>query len=277
MKNDMRTPNYTDTLILGASAFGCGFAVTCRDCMVIEPLLLVGSEFAATYRCTPLRISRGLSNEGQKLIEEMLERDILTPDGDLSVSPVSGLLANALLEANVPVLLMSRVNNVVRRDDEWRVSYFGMNGWGHIDCRRVLDTTALGMGFKTGNVPCATKALCAMLCADALPNVKDVAGFSRGELSVSKGRFADERILKLSVSRDMSYTDARLKMLQQWETLGDSAFAGWRIAAIASMFDYSYEKPIDMTVDKGFRWIPSSSYATVIDAFEGGVTCGTLL
>lgn len=259
---------FADKVILGASAFACGYAAAHKESlMILEPTILVGSEFTVTYRSTPWNLSETLSPLSRSLSAVAARRNLLLPSGAVSIPPISGILSQILLDAEVPILLSCCVEKISKQANGFCISFFGMDGWEQIECRQILDTTALGVRRMASH---PQKMLRAMLSGENAAVQALCSQLRQTDLSLIKGRFETEYAIGFLASSDVGYVEARRILVRKWK---DEGIAQWRIAAISPIFDYIYDSPVCVTEEDGFQWIPSASYPTLLAAFEGGVRC----
>ncbi len=263
---------FVQEIIIGATALGCAYA--CENpasCMILEPSMLVGSEFSAVFRCYPVDMGAELSESGQRFRLELLRRNLVDQDGRISIVPVSGMLAERIIEKDIPVQLMARVETVKKTAQGYDILYFGMDGYAHISCGRIIDTTQTGALRGAAEGIAYKKSLSAMLSSDKR---HEEYQSEDGNVSILQGRFETEQALRVYVKGDADYQHARARLMSEWDKLSEKELDGRRIAAIAAFFDYEYEKPVNRELSKNYTWTPSASYGNVLDAFEAGVLLG---
>lgn len=264
-------PAHVNTVVIGASAFGCAYAAShSEDIIILEPSLVLCSEFASTFRCRPVDMSVSFTQQGQEMVHEMLQRNILDSEGNISIPPVTGLFAKQLLAAKVPVMLGCEMVKITLTD-KYKIDYFNSDGFGSLTCNRLIDTSSLGTLHNSATKYRVTKTLRAALSANE--SASAIMGYSKEGIFAIKGRFDTEYALCLNLNIADDWIAARKKLSSIWEKLHITSFKGWNIAAICSFFDYEYEHPIAEEITPNFFWIPSCAYSTVMDAFEGGIVC----
>lgn len=269
---------HTDCVVIGASVLGCGYALAhSESCVIIEPSMLLASEFGSVYRFESAKEPGACSIETKELYDDMVKRNILR-DGRLSSIPVSAMLAKRLVEKKVPVVLSACIIDISRSGDGYTVTYFGTDGERKVNCKYILDTAAIGTlhdkccGFNY------SKHLSAVLCFEKKcefteQDIKAIESVKAENVRIVKGRFKDEYALKLRIGNDTDYAEARKEIVDCFLKLKEDKLAGWKIAAISSFFDYEFENSLKIEAAKNFLWMPSAAYNNLFEAFEGGLLC----
>ncbi len=265
--------NYAETVLIGASAFSAGFVTAYgKSCVVLEPSILIASEFSASFRNIVTADFDALSAEGKKLKDEAVKRNILNDKKEISIIPMSGMLAERFMEKEVPLLLNCAIESIEYKDGEYTVSWFGIDGMSSIRCKYVIDTTSAGV--LCGNDEEYTKKLRAMLCSalGSEPDVYAAENYTDEGIRIIRGRFKGEYVFEAEIPRETGFGAARELLVRKWERAMENGLSSWRIASISSYFDYEYKNPVCKRVQNYYR-IPSSSYGDVFEAFEGGLSC----
>ena len=269
--NQVIAPAYAEKIIIGCSVFGTAYALSSREkCLILEPSILVGSEFSSTYRCNPIDLNKAVSGNGQRLLYEMSKRNMLSNIGEIHIPPVSGILAGMLLEKNIPVMFMCHIVSIKACADGYIIEYFGEDGRAEITCGSILDTTSCGV--YCGNIKeySCTKKLSAVLCRNRAFAGEITEPCAEAEaMQIIKGRFEDEYVITLTVLENENYVEARNKLLRCFQE-NSTLNAQFRIAAISPFFSYEYSEPFSVNISDNFIWSPSSSYENLLAAFEGG-------
>lgn len=273
---------YTDCVVIGASVLGCGYALEHSGaCMIIEPSMLLASEFGSTYRFESAKEPDACSSGTKELYDDMVKRNILR-DGRMSSIPISALLAKRLLDKEVPVVLCACITDISPAGGGYTVTYFGTDGERKVNCKYILDTMATGTLHDKCREFDYSKHLNAVLCFEKKSelterNIKAIESVKHENVKIVKGRFKDEYALKLRLNKDTDYAEARMAVVDCFAELKEAALDGWRIAAISSFFDYEFKNSIKAEAAKNFLWQPSAAYNNLFDAFEGGSLCNFTL
>ncbi len=277
-----------DIAILGTTMFAAGIIQSLseekrKDCIVIESSFGYASDFVPSMKASPLGkpvAELSFSTRTTELLGSLVEKGMISSDGRIHVIPFS-FVCSTLLSGCGKVLLGTSVTSVEKsRDDEELcvVKYINSAGFGSVCASKVIDTTNLGFmrsyeGLRLTENSDAKKYFCASLVKYS-DDAKDISLFSdsEGEAVAVRGALEDEYILKLSVPENADFAKARELMAAKWAYLSENEFAGWRIGAVASAFEYDY--PTVKHIEKNlYTFVPSTSYGDPVSAFEGGYKC----
>ena len=272
-----------DIAIFGATMLAAGIIQSLseekrKDCIVIESSFNYASDYVPSMKTARIENTgkEPLCDRATELLSSLRERGIVDGEGNLHVFPLSAVCASLL--SDCPVILGTSVTSVEKDSNTVGrvIKYINSEGFGSVCAKKVIDTTNLGVlrsneGLRLTEKSGAKKYLCASL-AKCSENAKDICGFSADGVSAVKGAIEDEYILKLKVKENSGYAAARELLAAKWASLSENEFYGWKIGAVAAMFEYDYASPVRISKNL-CEFIPSTSYANPVDSFEGGLLC----
>jgi hypothetical protein len=245
-----------NTVVIGGSAAGCGYALeAAEEVLVLEPSINLCGDFAETFRCAPFTVAGPLSPWGETLVNDLRGRNLLTEDGSVSIQPTAALLAKYMIKRDIPVMLQCKAVSITHVGGKYRVEIFNTEGFGQLECDRIIDT---GAYCKISGIYArpVKKWLRAMLSPGTQNAPVD---------GLMKGRFENEYVLSVELPLSADWLEARGMLMKN--------LRGWDVAVIASRFDWEYEQPVTETPAPNYIWMPSCSFANMLEAFEGGIRC----
>ena len=296
--------NKTSLLIIGATVLGTAAAITSGgDYVLLEEGVTPGWEFVSAFRHRPFGDiqnsddqqqvnergktqginalqqsgereekqgfvgSRQFSEPTKRLYDGLLRRNCISEDGGLHLFPVAGLLASCLLEKPGEVHFSTVVTNIIPKDGGYLVEASGLDGKMSFWAERILDTTSLGVLHSLAADCAIQKGLCGML-AGPCEELEEEA------ISIVKGRFDNEYILRLCLPFDTAWPQARLALHEAWQQVW-KRFPNCRFTVSALEYDYEFGAPVAQEVEPGWLWRPSVSCGNLFEAFAGGIQCVT--
>lgn len=250
----------------GATAWTIGYVAAHTDTqdrnddcdapyVILEESTMLSPEFAGAYRAEP--ITEPLTAVGRAFRDDLFARNLLVPDGRISIPAVTPYFARILLAGNTKTLCMTHVYETVQTDDGYIVRYVNTDGYGELFCHKIMDT-------RVHMQDEARITLRAMLVGHGCP----IDGYNTAGIRVLHGRFDSEFILAMDCEDD-GFT-ARALYRKRWAQLCHTDFALWETATIASYLAYEYPAPFVVDVAEKYRICPSASYPNVMAAYEGG-------
>ena len=264
----------TSLLIIGATVLGTAAAISSSgDYVLLEEGVTPGWEFVSAFRHRPfgdIQGSDGLqpfSEPTRRLYDGLLRRNCIGEDGGLHLFPVAGLLASCLLEKPGEVHFSTVVTNIIPKDGGYLVEASGLDGKMSFWAERILDTTSLGVLHSLAADCAIQKGLCGML-------VGPCEELEEEAISIVKGRFDNEYILRLYLPFDTAWPQARLALHEAWQQVW-KRFPNCRFTVSALEYDYEFGAPVAQEVEPGWLWRPSVSCGNLFEAFEGGIQCVT--
>ena len=223
-----------DTLILGASFFGCGMASACKGrVLVLEEAILPGSDFVLSlnpgrdYDASQLR-----TDAAKELYLRMREVNAVSLDGRVSLAGISEVMAEWCLKRELPILFGI---GVVQRD-EHRVMAVTAEGVREFEAERIVDARPKAEQGKWLN---------AMIGAPAeLPD-----GF-KGPFVIRHSLIDGECFLSFQVPVDSSWSNVRAMFHRAWD-LRPVSLKSSTIMLTATRFDYrQFANPL-LALDAG--------------------------
>lgn len=212
-----------DTIVLGASMVGLGYAFSHPGSLILEPGELLAPEFTAAFR----PILEPACPQEHPLVQSLRQSGILSEKGIPDPLALSAGLFRFAREQQLPILLLARLVSVRRAPQGgYRVEYLTNSGLRQREARRVLDTRPGALQKKSLNVLChdAAPDTAGQLCSQFPPGVQAFPGGAAGE-----------QILSIPFPLETSLPAARQGVVQGWQ----QAFpkGGPHITAMAFDFD----------------------------------------
>lgn len=186
-------------IILGASFYGCGLAAAYQDALLLEPSILVGSDFALSYFPGKVDEADNLHPDAEKLRRELIERGALHK-GRLHLAALSPLLSDWCLRRKLKLML----NTEIIQYDDNTVQILNIQGKRMLTAEKIIDARANQSG---------TKFLAAILVTGGCPAKEGVYG----ELELCHGALPNEAYVRLSLEEDCSWPEARRRFYSAWE------------------------------------------------------------
>ena len=217
-----------DTLILGASFFGCGMASACKGrVLVLEESILPGSDFVLSLNPgMDYDSSRLRTDAAKELYFRLREVNAISSDGRVSLAGISEVMADWCLKRELPIFF--GVGTVQR--DEHHVVAVTAEGVREFEAERIVDARP-----KTGE----NKWLNVMIGAPAeLPD--DCRGPFEMRHSIIDGEF----FLSFQAPVDSSWSEVRAMFHRAWD-LRPVSLKNSTIMLTATRFDYrQYANPL---------------------------------
>ncbi|MCI8443087.1 MAG: hypothetical protein HFG27_11230 [Provencibacterium sp.] len=216
--------NSFETIVLGASMVGLGYACAHPQSLVLEPGELLAPEFTAAFR----PITGPVCMQDSPLIQSLLGAGVLSDDGALDPLAFSAGLFRFAREQRLPVLMPARPVSVrPAPQGGYLVEFLTSSGLRRKHAWYLLDTRPKEVCRKSLN----------LLCHDAVPDMAErlCGAFPLGAESLPGG-VEGESILRIFFSPEDSLRAARQSIIRGWR----QAFPGGgpHITAIAFDFDY---------------------------------------
>ena len=206
-------------IILGATFYGCGLAaVSPDDTLVIEPSILVGSDFTLNFNPGQQWDYVPSHAWAREFLRDLSVRNALE-DGRIHQPALCPVFSKWCLDHNLNIALSTTVLNV----NDNQVEIFDVEGRHVISADQIVDASP-----KCG----LTKRITASLLTAG-----QWAGGAYGPFEIIAGRFSSEAFLLMELPVTVAWPEARLTLFNAWkqrpEVLRESS-----IAAVASQFDY---------------------------------------
>ncbi len=224
-----------DTLILGASFFGCGMASACKGrVLVLEEAILPGGDFVLSlnpgmdYDSSKLR-----TDTARELYLRMREVNAISSEGRVSLAGISEVMADWCLKKELPIFFGV---GVVQRD-EHRVVAVTVEGVREFEAEMIVDARPKAGQGKWLNAMIGTPT--------ELPD-----GF-KGPFVMRRSLIDGECFLSFQVPVDSSWSEVRAMFHRAWD-FRPASLKNSTIMLTATRFDYrQYENPL-LALDAGF-------------------------
>ncbi|MDD6883252.1 MAG: hypothetical protein PUD50_06040 [Eubacteriales bacterium] len=250
--------------VIGATAAGIGAASERSDAIIFEKGMIPGADFGAAMYAAPY-----MGDKAAILFRECLDAGVMDADGRLHPSMLSPFLALRLKRSGAEVRLFARVLDVCPCEEGFALRFFDAEGLHVCIARQVLITTHDAQ--PGGQAQTAWKKyLCAQLCCAGGKEIHPARG---RDWDIVRGTLNHERIFRVAIPTDADWPEARLRLHERWQAVCGCELAGWQIAAVASSFAYTFERPICRKLENGVWYLPSASLGNPVDAFCGGAAC----
>ncbi len=250
-----------DTLVIGATFFGIGYAAAAREkCLVVESESLFGTDFVAAQKANACDTKKDYSAVAGEFLADAMKRNAVTGDGRVHIYALSGLLTKLATDKNCDIILNTSVCDINKKGDVFTVTLLNSDGFTEVEAKRVIDTrvpeNASGEKFLSG-----------MIVGEGGLNE-----FENSEIRILKGAFDGEYMLQVKLEMSDSWIEAREKFHSAFAKYRNDILNDWKIASVASSFGYSFDSALCYN-EQGVEHKISASYNSFIDALQGGSTC----
>ena len=268
-------PHYP-LFICGATAVALGIASQNTDkAFIVERTGLVAKEFIDCYNPGALEW-KALSPLGVNLKKELKQRNILDEAGRVHIPAVASVLFKLIQDTGVNILLVTEIVEIKKTEELYEITLYNNSGFQKVTADKIIDTTSIeGTNKKKKEEYICSKSINAIL------HSKDEETFnfnhpdinSNEKVSYQQGRFTKEVILKYRLSLEDHWITARHKIHSYWQNR-PSFLDKWQIASIASTFEVVLKEKVNCEIDDKWKWMPSSGYSNLLEAFEAGIVYG---
>lgn len=136
-----KADNYHPVIVLGATFAGIGTAYADREnTLIIERSALVGYEFINCFRTGTGWLDCKVSSEGERLRNELFEKNILKKDGKICISETAPVLYNRLVADNLNFLFMTDVVSIDSTSSAFEVEVYNASGFSRFIADKIIDT-----------------------------------------------------------------------------------------------------------------------------------------
>ncbi|HJA93579.1 MAG TPA: hypothetical protein H9717_10790 [Candidatus Eisenbergiella merdipullorum] len=233
------------TLILGATSVGIGYALSHSDCIIAEKGMNLCVDYTDCMNICPVdnALLDGYTPEVREMYAEAMAKNLVGEEGALHPFPLIGITAAHLLAKEVSVLSFCEAESVQRDKNGFFVHLYCVNSHITISCEKIIDATAYddpvfaetflpSLGKGEGITTCIAASL------RTKTNETTVCALPNGA-RIIRGRFADEAYLELSLSPGDSYREGFAKLHTLYQKLSaDSAFSGYEYIDTAGELIY---------------------------------------
>lgn len=246
-----------DTAIFGATFLGLSALMKCKNSILIEKGGCMGTDFVSCYKVCPAYHSVPVTESGKVFYRDLLNRKLISAQGDIYPSPIVYVLSSYLKETDADLLFMTDITDISKKDGFYLITVFHANGFEQIGARRILDTTVEGILQNCGGSVPTKKTLNSVIYN---PDQHLMEGLS---YLPSCDLYIYELPADLSDSRDVCVEKymSRSKLFHEHSM---------KIYSIASDFSYTMT-PCHTKADENFFRDPSAAYPTLLDAFDRGI------
>lgn len=223
-----------DTLILGASFFGCGMASACKGRMlVLEEAILPGGDFVLSLNPgKDYDSSQFRTDAARELYLRMREVNAISSEGRVSLAGISEIMADWCLKNELPIFFGV---GVVQRD-EHRVVAVTAEGVKEFEAERILDARPKAGDGKWFNAMITVQAGLPDNCI--------------GPFAMRHSIIDGECFLSFQVPVDSSWSDVRAMFHRAWD-FRPSSLKNSTIMLTATRFDFrQYANPL-LALDAG--------------------------
>lgn len=224
-------------VLFGATYYAAGYALSHKNCLIIDRGINVGSEF---FGECDLLAAVPTSKFGKELVRIAKDNSVV------DYFSMQGALAKLLSDAGVDILLETTALGAYTKPNSDVITLYDNNGNFDIHASQVIDTTTFGTLNYLAN-----ESLRNQLCKREQPIVKYIC-------ATTKNGF-----IKMPVPLDMSFDRAAT-------ALADALPEGEQISAINDRFIYDFAESYSFS-GYNYTHIPSAQFSCGIDAFEAGV------
>lgn len=250
-------------IVLGATFAGIGAAYSNKaDTLILERTALAGYEFANAYRTGEGWNDALLSEVGDKLRMEMLQRKILSDQGEVHIPALAPLMYNRIKEDQLHLLLMADIVSITWESTRYCVQVHTTSGFKKFYTDRIIDTRTDAL---SGDL-IKKKSINALLYCEE--GISSSSPGSLGTAEFMKGKQNGEIIVSLPVEADDDWSSAREKLHKLWMSR-PMEWNGWKILAVGGSFDIRAEQGPVRVMDN-WSLLPSAAYRNPLEALEAG-------
>lgn len=249
-----------DTAVLGATFLGIGVALGSKNCVIIERGGLLGAEFVNSYKVCHWGNAEVQTDLGNTFYEDMIKRRLLSEQGDVYSAPAAYIVSSYLKKQPVDIMLRTEVVQIQKQDGGFCITLYHTGGFESIFVKRIIDTTAQGIGHESGSIHALKKTLNSIIFN---PEENTMEGLSFNCLS---GLYT----FSLPVTNEIERHSAVEQLYEMRNSFQDRHM---NILKIASDFAFMMP-PCSKVIAEGFLWKPSVGYLNPVEAFDAGVQLG---
>jgi hypothetical protein len=259
-----------DLLICGTSFAGLGAAVAAleanRSVIIVERTALVGREFIDAFNPgrtwgTPATVF------GQKFRDDAVARNLMDEEGHVHLPALHPVLCLLIREYGLKVKFLTEIVDVALHNGRYLVSLLDASGIHYVLVDEIWDTTTQRL-TQPGNLFVPThKRLNAYLHHPAIREAVIPTPID-DSMSIAKGRFHSEVILKVCVPPKYDWQQAKQWLHPYWEARPEE-WALWTIAAVAGVFEVIVRRG-PMRLEEKWIWLPSEGFDHPLEAIDSG-------
>ena len=245
-------------IIYGATVTAAAIASVLKsDCIVINNGYNCAFEVADSYRTAKISDSAGYSHETKQFTENLKSRNILR-NGYIHPLPFAGLIALYFRLYNTRIYFSGTLEKVSCSSEKADVTFFTNGEKVSVSADIFIDTTDYGRFDR-------------FLCAALVPNCPNPAAHRFSDM-IKRGAVEDEYYLQVNSNNCKTYSEAFMNLQKFWVENHKDAFSDFSVVSVANELMTVYEKPV-FEKQNNIIHIPSASFGTPADSFEGGLQC----
>lgn len=246
--------NFYDTIILGSSYFGIGFAVSSGTCLIAERSQLADPNFFGTLNGFSVEYSDNWENETKELF------DFYKVHGCISENKFDPLLSEVLLcsfmrQKSIDPLFGTDAFDICKENDHYNLTLINNGGHEHISAKRIIDTR-----------PMDEKRNLNILCKGSFEK-KDLHESSEFDIEISEAFEKDEKILTFAFKKTENTNTAKAKAI---EFLYEN-FKGKDAKIIEEAYLMYGDTALPVWAENEIIGVRVLSFKSAFDAFDAGV------
>lgn len=257
-------------LVCGATFAGLGAAAaaleTKRDVVVVERTASVGREFIEAFNPGSGR-EEPETELAQNLRDDWIRRGLQEGDGPVHLPGLHPVLCLLIRRYGLKVSFLTEIVEVAERNGQYEVLLVDASGYRRMQVDEIADTSSERLTTPGRLYVPRRKWIRAYLHHPAAGQTDLPAPFD-GAMSVCRGRFPAEVMLKLSVDPQDDWREARQRLYRLWRNR-PAEWSSWTIAATAGTFQ-SDVPPGPLQLGEAWRWLPSEAFSNPLTAIDRG-------
>ncbi len=252
-------------LIIGASFAGIGIACKYPDSVVVESSICVGGEFINTVNPGTGWDGKLHSKDAVAFFNRIKEHNAFE-NGKIHLPALAPITCDWIIDKKITLRMATEIKDVKPADDGFEITIFDADGEHKLHARQIIDTTEgiCSARFSETKPSVHGKTLNALLHSDHVP----IRSGEYSGIEIREGRFPSEAVAMFKLPQDCGWPEARQLLHATW-TSRSLALREWKIAAVASRFDYKIA-PRLCRIKKNWLHLPSSGYQNPVAAYDNG-------
>lgn len=256
--------NKIDTVIVGATYFGIGYASAHPNCMIIESSQILGGDFHHSGRTADVR---GIGEkEGATDLGKLMQELQIWENDKFDVLKASPAIHKYVCETNedINILLDAKIISIDKAADGCSVKYMDNEGIHQVHCNKMLDTTMCRDTYPAGAV-CTAKTL-NLFTVNVTEDFESKLKAVCPECQIEEGKNEREKIVKIPFDPAAKMLDAYGQMIEIWK----HAFPAReeKILFVAEDFEYTCEERSDNSAPCAWN---GGRFANPLTAFVEGM------
>lgn len=265
-----------ELIVYGATWAGLGWALAAQDrgqsVAVVESTKRVGAEFIHSLTPGEGWHEAPRSQRALALRAELLERNLLTPEGRIHLPGLTPVLFEWVHRYQVDLWLMTEVIEVASADTAgYSLTVYNASGLLQLQALTLVDTT-WSARLCHGVTPRIREKRIGAFISPELGSLPHAPTLGEPGVELISGRFPGEVIFKLTVGSTDDWVQARRRLHDYWVSR-PAELRPWTLTAVADEFDVALEdRP--MALNSHQIWFPSKSCSNPLGAFDQGYLAG---